>query len=156
DRALHEEPPMRRVVGSVVLALTTSVAVADDAKAPEPKPAEPTPAPRPSVPLRVVRVMPESQQALLFDRNRGTHVLAEVGGTAEGYRVDAIGDDDVPLSRAGGQVVLAAPDQGWRRRNRDHRVAERDVFPADPYPSKPVVQPADPYASAQPIDPYAD
>src|SRR5262245_26667961 len=114
---------MRRVVGSVVFALTTSVAVADDAKAPEPKPADPAPAPPVSVPLRVVRVMPESRQALLFDRNRNTHVLAEVGGTVEGYRVDEIGDDDVTLSRAGGQVVLAAPDQGWRHR-REHRVAE--------------------------------
>jgi PDZ domain len=61
------------------------------------------------LPLRVVRVMPESRQALLFDRNRSTHVLAQVGRRVAGYTVEDIDDESVTLRRGSQQIVLAAP-----------------------------------------------
>ena len=124
---------MRLVAGFLALTLFAPSVRADDTTGP-PRPAAETP--RSRVPLRVVRVMPESHQALLFDRARATHVLAELGGEIEGYRVDEIDDDEVVLSREGTQVVLAAPAP-----RRDRAAARAPVKPAD---------------SAAPIDPYAD
>ena len=95
---------MRLVVGFLALTLSGSIALADEANTPEPQP-EPAPAtvvaPKAKTGLRVVRILPESNQALLFDKNRGTHVLAEVGSTIAGYTVDAIDEDEVTLSANG-------------------------------------------------------
>ncbi len=142
---------MRLVAGVLALTLFASAARADDTR-----PAGPT---RPTadathgkVPLRVVRVMPESRQALLFDRTRATHVLAEVGGKIDGYTVDSIDDDEVTLTFDGTQIVLAAPAHGNRRRDRDGAAvhgrsagdarqpdtAGGDPAPVDPYGDPPV------------------
>lgn len=112
---------MRLVVGLFAMFLTASVARADEANSPDPKAV----APRAKVSLRVVKLLPESHQALLFDRNRGTHVLAEVGGTIDGYKVEDIDDDEVTLSVDGKEIVLTAPapDPSWRR-GRGAREAE--------------------------------
>ena len=83
---------MRLVAGLLALTLTGSLAYADDAKDPEPQPAQVETA-RSKLSLRVVRVMPESHQALLFDRNRGTHVLADVGSVIGTYTVMEINED---------------------------------------------------------------
>jgi membrane-associated protease RseP (regulator of RpoE activity) len=102
------------------------------------------------VPFRVVRVMPETHQALLYDKTAGTHVLVELGKTLDGYIVQDIDEDEVTLQADGGtEIVLAAPE--WRHR------ADRDDAPkAD---TKAEVKPAadapqDPYAAAGPQDPY--
>ncbi len=156
---------MRLVVGLVALTLTASVALADDANPPEARP-EPL---RSRVGLRVVRVLPESQQALLYDRHRGTHVLVEAGAAINGYRVLEVGDDEVVLSAEGREVVLAAPDPTWHRGHevKSPQVAKRDSAPADPYGAPTQLEgPLDPYgasapgptatlAPSMPGDPYA-
>lgn len=127
---------MRLVVGLFAMFLTASVARADEAKTPDPQPVSA----RAKMPLRVVRVLAESHQALLFDKNRGTHVLAEVGGTVAGYEVVEIEDDEVTLFANGREFVLAAPAD----------------LPA-PAPAKPTRAPARPAVKADvPMDPYSD
>src|SRR5256885_438867 len=110
---------MRLVAGALALTLFASFARAEG-------PGDPGSAGRPTryapgeahgkVPLRVVRVMPESHQALLFDRSRSTHVLVEVGGKIDGYTVEDIDDDEVTLQLQGKQIVLAAPARAAERR----------------------------------------
>src|SRR4051794_22693911 len=110
---------MRLVAGAVAFALFAPLAAADDTSSESIRPAAPASAaapaaamgkaPRSKVPLRVIRVMPESRQALLFDSRRSTHVLAEIGGQVAGYTVDDIDSDTVTLHRGRQQIVLAAP-----------------------------------------------
>jgi len=149
---------MRLVAGVLALTLFASFARAEDTKTPEPtEPAGSTSPAGPAadvtyrkVPLRVVRVMAQSHQALLFDRSRATHVLAEVGSKIDGYSVEAIDDDEVTLSFEGKQIVLAAPPRGGNRRH------DRDV-PAMRAPSAAGARQTDPVASEPaPIDPYGD
>lgn len=151
---------MRLVAGLFAMFLTGSVAYADEAKAPEPKPE----ATRSKVPLRVVRILTESHQALLFDKNRGTHVLADEGATIEGYLVAEITEDEVVLTAAGKEVVLAAPDPTWRRRGAREATevepAAGTPKPKKPAPARTAAEPVDPYAPAAdddlPANPYAD
>src|SRR4051812_25197793 len=104
---------MRFVAGLLALSLFAPVVRADDTRPAEPSQPPPSQPPAAAasnkIPLRVVRVMPESHQALLFDKSRGTHVLAEVGGKIDGYAVEDIDDDQVTLLQGGRQIVLAAP-----------------------------------------------
>jgi type II secretory pathway component PulC len=137
---------MRLVAGLLALTLTGTLAYAEEAKAPEPQPTQAERS-RAKVGLRVVRVMAESQQALLFDRNRGTHVLAEVGTLIGAYTVTEIDDDEVTLSAEGREVVLAAPESTWRGR--------RGAAPASPAIAVKKAPAADTSALA-PADPYAD
>jgi type II secretory pathway component PulC len=160
---------MRLAVALLAVALGGSIASADDAppaSQPAPAPAAVTaPAiakPASKVALRVVRVMPESRQALLFDRDRGTHVLAEVGQQIDGYRVEEIADDTVTLRATGGaEVVLAAPERSWRRHDEAPVAAKRvaSATPDDPYAvpevAAAVPAPAPAPAPATPADPYA-
>jgi type II secretory pathway component PulC len=136
---------MRLVAGVLALTLFAPLVRAEDTGTP----ARPSPsaAVRSRVPLRVVRVMPESHQALLFDRSRETHVLADVGATIHGYSVDAIDDDEVILSRDGTQIVLAAPAHPRERRR------ERDRDGGD---DRDGARRADPVTDPAPIDPYGD
>lgn len=140
---------MRLVVGLFAMFLTASVARADEAKDPDPKPETP----RVKVGLRVVKLLPESHQALLFDKQRGTHVLAEVGGRIDGYIVTDIDEDEVTLAGENGkEVVLAAPEPGSRSQPRRTEAART---------AKPVkTAPQDPYAEAAaadaPADPYGE
>ncbi len=106
------------------LALSGAVAHADDAKPADPHPADAAPA-RTKIPLRVVRMLPETKQVLLFDKAKGTHVVVEAGQAVEGYFVDSIEDDEVTLlSDNGATVVLAAPDPVWRHRRDGERTAD--------------------------------
>jgi hypothetical protein len=113
---------MRLAVGMLAVLLGSSVAAAnDDAPARiEERTAEaasPVPA-RSKVSVRVVRILPETNQVLLYDRSGGgTHLLVTVGEKAGGYTVEAIEGDEVTLSANGQQIVLAAPERPWRRRN---------------------------------------
>jgi hypothetical protein len=181
---------MRLVVGMLAVLLSQSIALAEDAAPSRLEATAETPAAAPAparqkVPVRVVRILSETNQALLFDRsNGGTHLLVTVGEKIGIYTVEAIDDDEVTLSASGQQIVLAAPDRPWRRRNyaeRTRRERPRAVrggdpaqaTPADPYgPVEPSAGapsagptgptgPTDPYAGAPsagapgPADPYA-
>src|SRR5688572_14102724 len=134
---------MSRLAGLLVL-LLGSVALADTTEAPktEDKTAEATPAAKSSkFPLRVVKILSDSEQALLFDQKRGRHVLVEVGDTVGDYTVSAIGADEVTL---GGtdmpvEVVLAMADK-----------------PKKPAAKKPAKIETEAPADAAPADPYAD
>ncbi len=151
---------MRLVAGVLALTLFAPFVRAEGTTAPaQAKPSEGPSEPSEEmthgkVPLRVVRVMPESRQALLFDRVRGTHVLAEIGGKLDGYVVENIDDDEVTLRFEGKQIVLAAPARGSnRRRDRDltqggavHVRSAADARPTDTASSDPT--PVDPYGEA--------
>jgi len=142
------------------LALSGAVAHADDAKPANPHPADAAPA-RAKVPLRVVRMLPETKQALLFDRTKGTHVVVEAGQAVEGFYVDSIDDDEVTLlSDNGTTVVLAAPDPAWRHRREaaDKADATRPAKTAATAPptTGPAPAPAPKAGEPQPADPYAD
>lgn len=159
---------MRLVAGVLSLALFAPIARAEDTAtppAPAPgSPAAPIPASPPPaapaanhggwirVPFRVVRVMPETRQALLFDRIRNTHVLAEVGGTLDGYTIEDIDDETVSLRRDNQQVVLAAPPHGSPRARELPPVRLRSAT------AVPVSDAAAPGAGGPPapIDPYGD
>jgi hypothetical protein len=106
---------MRLVAGALALTLFASFARAEGPATPAP--ARPTGAAYSKIPLRVVRVMPESRQAQLNDRSRSTHVLVEVGGNVDGYAVEDIDDDEVTLQLGGRQFVLAAPARAAERRS---------------------------------------
>jgi len=126
DRSLHAS---RHAFLSAVLfvALTGSVVLADDAKPADPKP-EVT---KRKVPLRVVKMLPETHQVLLLDKIKGSHVVAEVGQNIDGYIVDEIDDDEVTLvSETGSEVILTAPDQTWRRRAAERKAAAGKTVPA--------------------------
>ncbi|HWO19748.1 MAG TPA: PDZ domain-containing protein [Kofleriaceae bacterium] len=180
---------MRVAVGLLAALLAPSIALAEDAapvrvavkttEAPSPTPAPA--APRQKVPVRVVKVLRDTNQALLFDRSVGTHVLVTVGQKIGIYTVETIDDDEVTLSASGQEVVLAAPDRPWRRRGgeargqieklRSPRGGEAPA-PADPYTSGELVNPyqapsagapgpADPYQAPSagapgPADPYSE
>ena len=154
---------MRLVSALLFVALTGSAVLADEAKPADPKP-EVT---KKHVPLRVVKVLPETRQVLLFDKTHGNHVVAEVGQNVDGYIVDDIDDDEVTLSNAdtGLQVLLAAP-AAHRERAAERSAAKKAAkAPEDPYSEgdKPAAEPkvetpVDPYAAADttaPVDPYA-
>ncbi len=105
------------------------------------------------VPLRVVRVMPETHQALLYDKTAGTHVLVEQGKAIDGFTVEDIDEDEVTLVGEGGaEVVLAAPD--WHRRG-DKDAKGADVAKDAPKDT-PKDAPQDPYGASAPQDPYAE
>jgi membrane-associated protease RseP (regulator of RpoE activity) len=128
---LHIDEPMRLVGTALLLGLLGTPALADDAKPAEAKPVET----RAKVPLRVVRMLPEAHQALLFDRTKGAYVVVEVGQTVEGLTVDSIDSDEVDLLSDGGAlVVLAAPAQMRHRRSAGEDDDEA-VAPVKPAPA---------------------
>jgi hypothetical protein len=149
---------MRLVAGVLSLALFAPFARAEDtAIPPAPAPGSPAPPASPNgawsrVPFRVVRVMPETRQALLFDRSRNTHILAEVGGQLDGYTIEDIDDETVRLRRDNQQVVLAAPPHGARRARELPPVRLRSA------PAVPMSDAAAPASGGPPapIDPYGD
>ncbi|HUS32095.1 MAG TPA: PDZ domain-containing protein [Kofleriaceae bacterium] len=142
---------MRFLRSLLFVALTGSIALADETPPPssdaKPADAQPENAPVASkrkVPLRVVRMLPETHQVLLFDKTKGTHVVAEVGQDIEGYIVDEIEDDEVTLvSPTGAEVILTAPDMTWRRRQAERRAEAKKPIVADPAPVDPYADPAE-------------
>lgn len=143
---------MRLVVGLFAMFLTASVARADEAKGPEGSEAK-AESTRAKVPVRLVKILADSRQVLLFDKTKGSHVLAEVGQSIDGYTVDDIDDDEVILVTATGkEVVLTLPVAA------PEPVAAKKPAPTRA-PAKPVAAPADPYAAPAgeaPVDPYAE
>ena len=138
------------------LALSGAVAHADDAKPQDPHPADAA-ASHVKVPLRVVRMLPDTRQALLFDRTKGTHVVVEAGQAVEGYLVDSIDEDEVTLlSDSGTTVVLAAPDPSWRHRRDEHATGRPGAEGKRTADGKSAAGTAAKSGEPQPADPYAD
>ena len=128
-----------RLVGALLfVSLAGGIALAEDAKPAETQ----SEAAKPKFPLRVVRMLPETHQALLFDRIHGTHILADIGGSVGGYVVASIDDDEVTLASGGTEIVLTAPEPAWKHR-KDRR-AEQLSRPARQQTSE-QPRPEDPY-----------
>ncbi len=157
---------MRLVAGMLAVLLAHPVALAEDAGGAAGAAEKVGEAPvRQKVPIRVVRIMPETNQALVYDRTGGgTHLLVTVGEKIGGYTIEAIDEDEVTLSANGRQIVLAAPDRPWRRRHAEARspadpsrvVRGGEPAPADPYGSAVAVSPAPGAGAPGPTDPYAE
>ncbi len=130
---------------SLLLALATLAATTTLPAGPATAEAPPTKArkAKPAVPpYRLVRILAETHQALLYDRNRGTHVLVDAGSAVGAYEVTDIATDHVVLSRPGDsrEFVLVAGEATPTSRL------------ADPYP---IPDPAPPAAGdGALIDPY--
>lgn len=150
--ALHIPTAMSRLAG-FVLVLFGSVALADSTEAPPTTDAPVEKAPKAGVakaskfPLRVVKILSDSEQALLFDQKRGRHVLVEVGDSIGDYTIQAITEEEVTIAGKELPVEIALPSP------------EARVVAAKPAAKKPAadaVAPEDPYADKAPADPYAD
>lgn len=156
---------MSRLAGLLVL-LLGSAALADT-DPPAPPKTEEAPAKASKFPLRLVRVLADSEQALLFDKTKGRHVLVEVGDVVGDYTVNAISPED-GVTLAGKdmpvEVVLPAPERKWKRDRRANKELPADTIdaaPEDPYGAipegKPVAKAPKPHATdSAPADPYAD
>jgi hypothetical protein len=141
------------VLGATAFAETTEPA---ETPAPPPKVEAPAASAKSSkFPLRVVKILAESEQALLFDKNRGRHVLVEVGEAVGDYTIASIDEDEVTLAGKDipVEVVLAAPET--RESKKAKRAAKKaaadkaaaaDAAPEDPYAATAKKAPADPYA----------
>lgn len=133
---------MRLLRAFLAAALVVGAASQAAAEAGDPRPVRSeTPA------YRLVRVIVETHQALLFDKHRGTHVLVDVG--------DAIGDFDVVEIDAD-QVVLVRPGEGreYVLVAGESEVTSRVV---DPYPTLPPPPPGKiTFSAAMLLDPYPD
>lgn len=163
------------VVGGVALA-DSSEPPASPTKTEEAAPA--APAKSSKFPLRVVKILSDSEQALLFDSGKHRHVLVEVGDSVGDYLVAAIAEDavtlkgkDVPV-----EIELASPDKkaAPAKKADEKPVAKPDAKPeTKKEPAKDT--PQDPCAPAEdapkqaapkpeksseaegaPSDPYAD
>jgi len=145
---------MRFALSLASVLVLGSAAFAEEAT-PPPAPAPATtaaPAPTKKVGLRVVRVLDDTHQALMFDKAKGTHVLVDIGKQIDGFTVTDIDEDTVTLTAEGGQqIVLAGPDPSWRGHG-EHRAAKAKAAAV----KTAAATPEDPYASAAPMDPYAD
>lgn len=113
------------------------------------------------VPFRVVKLLPETSQALVYDQDRRAHVLVGEGDSLAGFSVIQVEDDHLVVARDGREVVLVADP----RAPQPAAGSVPDVV--DPYGALPGPAPTiDPYAPAStpalgkhglaPIDPYAD
>ena len=152
---------MSRLAG-ILLVVLGATAFADtepseETAAPPPKVEEAAPAARPSkFPLRVVKILAESEQALLFDKTRGRHILVEVGEAVGEYTVASIDEDEVTLAGKDMpvEVVLAAPET--REAKRAKRVAAKKQAAEKAAAAEgSEAEPEDPYATKAPADPYA-
>jgi len=138
---------MRFALSLASVLVLGSAAFAEEAN-PPPAPAPATtaaPAPTKKVGLRVVRVLDDTHQALMFDKAKGTHVLVDIGKQIDGFTVTDIDEDTVTLTAEGGQqIVLAGPDPSWRGHG-EHRAAK----PKAAAVKTAAATPEDPYASAR-------
>ncbi len=159
--AIAVSPPMRLARALLLAglfggltAVAAPAALADEAKPADPKPEVAKVEGGKKVPLRVVRMLPETHQVLLYDRNRGTHVAAEVGQEIDGYIVDEIDGDEVTLvAPSGAEVILTAPDLSWRRRAAERKAAKASKATETAAPAPETA--ATPHELG-PVDPYAD
>jgi hypothetical protein len=142
---LHTGLPMRVVAAVLLVAAAGSVALAGDAAPPTPR-VEVRPA-RPKLPLRVIRTMPETKQALVLDTEHHSYLVVDVGASVAGFAVADVDDDSVTFDAPGG-IELVVTVAG----------APVKVSPA---PAVAIVAPAAPADATKsteptPVDPYGD
>ncbi|MBZ0238192.1 MAG: hypothetical protein K8M05_38130, partial [Deltaproteobacteria bacterium] len=102
----------RRLMLALGLCLAAGSARAE-AEAPNVSAPQANPAPKPKkklgrVPFRVVKLLPETRQALVYDQDRRAHVLVSEGDTLAGFSVVEVDDDHLVVAREGREVVLVA------------------------------------------------
>ena len=147
---------MSRLAGLLLVVMgATAFAEPSEPPASPPKPEAVAPAAKSSkFPLRVVKILSDSEQALLFDNNRGRHVLVELGDTIGDYTVSSIDEDQVTLAGKDMpvEVVLAAPQSKAKPTpsKRPAATAATDAAPEDPYGATAAA------ATRAPADPYDD
>jgi type II secretory pathway component PulC len=112
------------------------------------KPAESTrkPAKAKLPPYRLVRILPETNQALLLDKNKGKHVLVDVGDAVGAYQVIEIDTDQVVLGKTNEtrEYVLVAGEATPTTRVSDpYPIPKTETGLRDPYPDDVL----DPYGS---------
>ncbi|HVV84322.1 MAG TPA: PDZ domain-containing protein [Kofleriaceae bacterium] len=97
----------------IAAALLSTLVGAAPARAEGPAaPASPVPAiPRAArhlakIPYRVEKLMPDSDQAIVFDRNSGEHTLVQIGDDLGDFQVIDVDDESLTLWRDGREVVL--------------------------------------------------
>jgi type II secretory pathway component PulC len=107
-RLLHSSTVMRRSFVLVLALATAAPPALAETKAPAPAKEKAKKASLP--PFRLVRILPETHQALLLDKTRGKHVLVDAGEQVGGYEVVEIDADMVVLARPGDarEFVLVA------------------------------------------------
>jgi hypothetical protein len=140
-------------LAALILVLVGGVAVADPgerAEAPAKTQETSEPAKASKFPFKVVKILSDSEQALLFDQKRGRHVLVEVGdAVGKDYTVKSIDENEVTLAGIDVpvEIALAAPELPRPK-------AKPPAKPADPYADDAVdgdSAPADPYGDDEPI-----
>jgi type II secretory pathway component PulC len=149
DRRLLQSSTVMRRSLLLVLALA---AAAPPALAETKAPAKPEKAKKASLPpFRLVRILPETHQALLLDKTRGKHVLVDAGEEIGGYEVVEIDVDMVVLARPGDarEFVLVAGEATPTARLADPYAMPEAAAPA---PAAPTTKLLDPYAGI--LDPY--
>jgi type II secretory pathway component PulC len=130
-----------RLLCLALLVATPSLAAAETAK--------PAAKQKKLPPYRLVRILPETNQALLLDKNRGKHVLVDVGDSIGAYQVLEIESDQVVLGKENDsrEYVLVAGEA-----TPTTRVADPYPMP-DPVPTTTTVTLLDPYPAGV-LDPY--
>lgn len=142
------------------------------------EPAPPVAARPARIPYRVVKLMPESSQALVYDRSTRAHLVVAIGDDLGDFQVIDVDDEELVLWRDGREVVLvvdpSAPSAPAVLAHRPPTVvsvapsappaalAPEKVAPdqvlIDPYAAS--LAPAGPTApaaaAAGPLDPYAE
>lgn len=170
-------------LAALFLVVVGGVALADTSEPPASPPKteqapQAAPAKSSNFPLKVVKILSDSEQALLFDNGKHRHVLVEVGDSVGDYIVAVISTDavllkgkDVPV-----EVELASPDKKPTpaKKADDKPVAkpdvkqetkaapDKDAAPQNPYEpgeekAKEVPKPEkSSEAEGAPSDPYAE
>lgn len=98
------------------------------------------------VPFRVVKLLPETSQALVYDQDRRAHVLVAEGDTVGGFSIVEIDDEHLVVSREGREVVLVT----------DPRAPQPAVGTVPDVTLDPYAAAAPPTSGMTPIDPYAE
>ena len=113
-------------------ALTGTAVLAEEAKPADPQPEVASAPAKKKVPFRVVKMLPETRQVLLFDRIRGSHVVAEVGQSLDGYLVEDIDDEEVTLVADSGALVILTSPPVLRQGKRGVAAKKPAPAPVDP------------------------
>jgi membrane-associated protease RseP (regulator of RpoE activity) len=146
---------MSRLVGSLIVLLAGTALAEPPADPPrsEPAPAKADARVERSK-LRLVRVMMDSEQVLLFDKDRGRYLAVEAGDTVAGYTVDRIDEDEVTLTGKSGTLVLALPEAPTPPAKAAPKTEPKPDARSE---AKPTAKPAaDATPGVVPEDPYAD
>lgn len=150
---------MRVLAAVLFVALVGPAAVAEDATPAARVESRPA---RPRLPLRVIRTMPDTHQALVLDTERRTYLVVEVGGTVDGFTVADVDDESVTFDAPSGiELVLATPAKDSAPAIQPGKAPS--VAVVTPAPAAENLErgkrlgeppaPIDPYA--EPVDPYA-